>query len=103
FDDEGNGGGLPLRLGASPPAPGTCRGGCRLMTSSRVVAGMVGNRSRMADTSTVMSVVFMTTAAWAWRANAGETGRASTDIARRTGRGGGRGGAGRAAAGGGRG
>ncbi len=30
-----------------------------------------------------MSVVFMTTAACAWRANAGATGLASTDIARR--------------------
>ena len=43
---------------------------------------MVGNRSRMVARLTVMSVLFMTTAAWAWRANAGETGRASTDIAR---------------------
>ena len=32
---------------------------------------MVGNRSRMAARSTVISVVFMTTAAWAWRANTG--------------------------------
>jgi hypothetical protein len=36
----------------------------------------------MAATSTPMSVVFLTIAAWAWRANIGETGRASTDIAR---------------------
>jgi hypothetical protein len=63
FDDEGNRACLPLRLGASLPAPGTSRVGCRLMTSSRVVAGMVGNRSRMVEVSRVMSVVFMTTAA----------------------------------------
>jgi hypothetical protein len=44
--------------------------------------GWWGNRSRMAVRSAVMSVVFMTTPAWARRANAGETGRASTDIAR---------------------
>jgi hypothetical protein len=48
---------------------------------------MVGSRSRMADVSTVMSVVFMTTAAWAWRAKVGATGRASSDIARSIGSG----------------
>ncbi len=37
---------------------------CRPITSSRLVAGIVGNWSRMADVSKVMSVVFMTTAAW---------------------------------------
>ena len=41
----------------------------------------------MAETSTVMSMVFMTTAACACRASAGETGRASSDIARSMGRG----------------
>src|SRR4029450_6849246 len=47
LDDEGNGACLPLRLGASPRALGSSGVGCRLMTWSRVVAGMVGNRSRM--------------------------------------------------------
>src|ERR687885_582078 len=57
------------------------------MSSSRVVAGTVGRWSRTVVRSTAMSVVFITTAAWAWRANVGDTGRASTDIARSIGSG----------------
>ena len=39
-----------------------------------MVAEMVGNLARRAAPSAVMSVVFITTAAWAWRANTGAAG-----------------------------
>jgi len=39
-----------------------------------VVAEMAGNLARRAAPSAVMSVVFITTAAWAWRANTGAAG-----------------------------
>ena len=39
-----------------------------------MVAEMVGNLARRTALSAVMSVVFITTAAWAWRANTGAAG-----------------------------
>ena len=48
---------------------------------------MAGNRRRIAATSAVMSVVFMTTAACACRAKTGENGRARTDMTRSIGSG----------------
>ena len=39
-----------------------------------MVAEMAGNLARRAAPSAVMSVVFITTAAWAWRANTGAAG-----------------------------
>src|SRR5665811_1548971 len=50
-------------------------------TWARVVAGMSGNRLRTGSASNVMSVVFITTAALAWRAKPGLSGRAITDMA----------------------
>jgi hypothetical protein len=50
------------------------------VTSASVVAGTSGDRLRTGSASNVMSVVFITTAALAWRAKPGRIGRAITDM-----------------------